>query len=58
MKKFLSALVVAVLSHPVNDAFVATPAFAESLDMHARLDDSAVAGHGMIPRHKSPVMRA
>jgi hypothetical protein len=49
MKKFLSALVVAVLSHLVNDAIVAAPAYAESLDknvlaMHARLDELCRGG--------------
>jgi hypothetical protein len=49
MKKFLSALVVAVLSHLINDAIVATPAYAESLDknvlaMHAKLDELCRGG--------------
>jgi hypothetical protein len=54
MKKFLSALVVAVLSHLINDAIVATPAYAESLDknvlaMHAKLDELCRGGSGDDP---------
>ena len=49
MKKLLSALVAAVLSHLPNDALVVTPAYAESLDknvlaMHNRLDELCRGG--------------